>query len=279
MRILSFPARFLFALLVLAPVLLFPAAAGAGTPPAAAASSSPGMSEGLALLADGRACLYNGPFAQAREKLERARAVFLGLAAHGSGGERHLAFFHAAEASLELGTWYESQGDNADLRARAAEEFAAAELQARQSMQLKPDFPGAAQMLAQAYMRQTDYKGTLYTMTKGLEAKRLIDTALRLDSKSAANHLAAGLWYQGAPAMVGGSLNKALEHFKKAAELAETDFERFYAQVWTGLILNKMKQYPAAEKAFTQALAIYPQSEWARNGLRAAQAGARDQKN
>ncbi|MDI3280476.1 MAG: hypothetical protein QJR13_03820 [Bacillota bacterium] len=255
----------------LVPCVLAVMAVTAG--PALAAAGS--LAEGLAFLAEGRKCLYNTPFAQAKEKLVQAREIFLALGNSGPQGERHLAYYHAAEASLELGTWYESQGEQKENLAQAAREFAAAEEAARRSLQLKKDFAGAYRVLAESYMRQMPYKGALYTMSKGGEAKKLLDTALRLDKQDPANYLSTGLWYQGAPAMVGGSLTRALAHFRKAAELANDDFQRFYALVWTGLTLNRLQEYAAAQEAFTQALAIYPESAWAKSGLAEAEAGGK----
>lgn len=98
----------------------------------------------------------------------------------------------------------------------------------------------------------------------GSAGGKVIEKALRLDPKSANAHMALGRWYFFTPKIFGGNLNRALQAFEKALELAITDHERFLAHIWLGQALLKKQDKPKAKAHFEQALAIYHNSGWAK---------------
>ncbi len=60
-------------------------------------------------------------------------------------------------------------------------------------------------------MRLMDYHGTLYMMSKGPEAMKLLNKAISLDKKNFAVFNSLATYYLNAPAIGGGSVVKGIE--------------------------------------------------------------------
>lgn len=66
----------------------------------------------------------------------------------------------------------------------------------------------------------------------GLEQKRFYDALVESGSPSCIAHINAALWYDFAPAIGGGSESKARKYFAAALQKAQTDYEKFFANLY-----------------------------------------------
>ncbi|HBR27991.1 MAG TPA: hypothetical protein DD734_03620 [Firmicutes bacterium] len=216
------------------------------------------LKQGVAQYLVGRQLFYNaeGTFAEAKETLLAAKPFFLQLPA---GAEQYcwLAKVEFLIAELE-----EARGD----RRSAQQAFTESERWAEQALEANKSSSIAHQLLADAYMRLMDYKSALYTANKGPQALKLLNTAVSLDSKNYPAFISLATYYLNAPAIAGGSLKKGVKALEKA--LRSTDeHDLFLSNLWLGVAYRKLKKEDKAQGYFLKALAIYPQSPWAKEWM------------
>jgi tetratricopeptide (TPR) repeat protein len=95
-------------------------------------------------------------------------------------------------------------------------------------------------------------------------AKEEIETALKLNPKSALSWVSSGVGKFYLPAMFGGGVDLALKDFQKAAQL---DPKLDEAWLWIGLAHRKSQRHAEARQAFQKALALNPERVWTRQQL------------
>lgn len=169
-----------------------------------------------------------------------------------------------AKLHLELGSWLQIQGD----KRTALEHFEVAQHEAEEALLQGLTISEAFRVLADALMRQIPFKNAEFAMESGLRARDAIQKALQLDPSNPRAYLSAGTYYLFTPIKYGGDLNKAINLFWKANEVATGIPERFLAKVYTGWALRAKGEVCAAEAAFNEALALYPNSAWAQRELK-----------
>lgn len=132
---------------------------------------------------------------------------------------------------------------------------------AKKALHLNQKSSDAHRVLANTYMRLMAYNGPLYSISKGSEAKKLLDKALQLDRDNYSAMNSMGMYLINAPRYAGGDLDKAMIILKKALASHEV-YDQFIAFVWLGINYSKKKNKVEAQNYFNKALGIYPQSPW-----------------
>ena len=165
-----------------------------------------------------------------------------------------------------LETGVEAWGVQPDEKA-AALCFEASLKSAERAIELDKRHSDAHRLNAEAIMRLIKYKGWMFAASKSPKARKVVEQAIQLDHINARAHLALGRWYLFAPERFGGDVDKAQLAFTGALELAHGEHERFLAHVWLGQALVRRDETERAREHFESALAIYPNSSWAKGLL------------
>lgn len=101
----------------------------------------------------------------------------------------------------------------------------------------------------------------LSAFTYGRCAREEIDTALRLDSRSAWAYLGRGVGNYYLPETFGGGVDKAIEDFRQASRLQPKLPD---AWLWLGIALRKKGNVVAAKRALEVAKDLAPERIWIR---------------
>jgi len=96
----------------------------------------------------------------------------------------------------------------------------------------------------------------------GLKIKPLYKKALDLDPDFAYGLMNMAQWFYYAPGMTGGSKDKALSYFEKAAAAAKKPAEKYYADIFLSQSLFEHKQYERAKKLLEEAASFCPESKY-----------------
>ena len=99
----------------------------------------------------------------------------------------------------------------------------------------------------------------------GSKSSKALDKAISLDPGNYKAHLAKGISKAKTPALFGGSLDKALELFKKALELSPKSED---VRVWIGVVYRMKGKIKESEKVLTDIIDQNPDNHWARRELK-----------
>lgn len=166
--------------------------------------------------------------------------------------EAALAFSYLSEVALEL---------RDKRQARSAAESGLAP--ARAALTLTPNSAEAHRLLG-TLCGQIIPADPLAGIKHGRCAKEEIETALKLDPKSATAWLASGIGKFYLPPMFGGGVPLALEDFQKAAALSPKAHE---PHLWLGLAHRKLNHNAEARAEFQKSIALNPARLWTKQQL------------
>jgi len=241
--------------------------------PAAPVAGEPlSIEQARALLARAYKLFYDpanaGEFHEGREQLQDAEAGLNALIKHSPDTAE--AFHLLGQVKFALGEHFETEieawGVQPDEKA-AGRCFEASLKSAARAVELDKRHSDAHRLNGEATTRLIRYKGWMFAATKSPKARKEVEQAIQLDDTNASAHLALGRWYFFAPERFGGDVDKAQLAFTRALELAHDEHERFLAHVWLGQALARREETERAREHFENALAIYPNSSWARGLL------------
>ncbi|ACL70715.1 tetratricopeptide repeat protein [Halothermothrix orenii] len=145
----------------------------------------------------------------------------------------------------------------------AAVSFDKASQLARKAIDNKSDFSDAYRLMADAYMRLMNYKGSLFAVTKGPQSLKLAQKAVSLDRTNYRALNTMAIYYINAPEIGGGDVNKGIKTLQKALE-SNDRFDNFISYMWLATAHKKKGEASAAMRYVKKALEIYPGSGWAR---------------
>lgn len=168
-----------------------------------------------------------------------------------------------AQVQYELAEWYSTEIKEWQIQPnqrKAKSYLEKAWKSAQQAITLDEGFAEAYRLVADASIRLIPFKGRRFATIHGPKARQAILKSMRLNPKNSRAHLSLGFWYFFTPSEFGGSLDRALQMFKKVVELAATNHERFLAHIWLGQALLRKQDKSRAGAAFEEALLIYPSS-------------------
>lgn len=189
-------------------------------------------------------------------QIEAAEAAFKKLP---DGAEK---FYWQGMACFLRAEIAEVHGDKRE----AAAKFTESGEWAEKALKCTDEISEVYRLLADTYLRLMNYNGILYAMGKASKAVKLLQKAVDLDAQNYLAYISLGTYYLYAPAISGGSVDKAITMFTKALA-SEDEFERFSANIWLGEAYGKKKEYETAERYLQAALVIYPNSQWAKHTL------------
>jgi tetratricopeptide (TPR) repeat protein len=132
----------------------------------------------------------------------------------------------------------------------------------QQSLTLDDNSADAHSLLADLYGRKIGlgipmFAGPRYGPKVDQENRR----ALAIDGSNPRVYASLGRQYLEAPQMFGGDVHKAIENLRKSTQLDPKSDETF---VWLAIALRKSGHQAGAEQALRQALALNPQSAFAK---------------
>lgn len=105
---------------------------------------------------------------------------------------------------------------------------------------------------------------TWLAMKYGRCALESINQAIQLDSRSALAYVSRGVGNYYLPPALGGSIDKALQDFQKAAQI---DPKLPDPHLWMGVALRKANRNAEARTEFQRALTLNPRRIWAKQQL------------
>jgi tetratricopeptide (TPR) repeat protein len=148
----------------------------------------------------------------------------------------------------------------------AARKFTESSELAQKALDAQGEFGEACRLLADAYQRLMNYNGMLFAMGKSSTVKKLLEKALAQDGQNYQAYISLGTYYLFAPAIGGGSVERAISLFHKGLE-SEDEFYDFSANIWLGAAYEKKQDFATARQFYQKALEIYPNSRWAQSSL------------
>ena len=230
------------------------------------AIDSPDLTQGKALFTQTRRIFYNAgaPLSEVRNNLGLCRDIF------GKLPEDYEKYYWQAQIQFLLAETAEYSGD----KKQAAQVFNESNELIRRALNYNPQSSEAIRIQADTIMRLIPYNGTVYMMTQGPRAFKLLNQALSLDKRNYQALNSLGIYYLNAPALGGGNVTKGIQALQKAGESRE-EFDNFLTAVWLGIAYHRKKEDNEAAKYYRKALAIYPNSPWVK-GLLQQMKGAED---
>jgi|FaiFalDrversion2_1042247.scaffolds.fasta_scaffold00249_7 tetratricopeptide (TPR) repeat protein len=193
-----------------------------------------------------------------RQLLEQAQTALI------QAPESPIIHLWRAKMHLELGRWFQAQKE----KRLALDHFETAQHEAEEALFQGLTLSETFRVLSDALMQQIPFKNRDFAIEAGPRAKDAIQKALKLDPSNPHAYLSLGTYYLFTPIQYGGDLNKAINLFQKADEVATEVSDRFLAKVYTGLALKAKGQLNAAQIVFNEALAIYPNNAWVQRELK-----------
>lgn len=215
------------------------------------------ITQGKELFFQGRQAYYSAkvPLAQVVEVLTTAKEVL-------TQAKNYEGYYWLGQTEYVLGEVAETMGNQPE----AARAFTKSGKWAKQALEVKENSSDALRLLADTYMRLMNYRGTLYMVSYGPQALKLLKKALALEKNNytAINSLA--MYYINAPAIGGGDLDRGIEALENALHSPD-EFDNFISYVWLGTAWQKKGAPEKAKAYFRQALTIYPENPWAKGLL------------
>ena len=198
----------------------------------------------------------SGTWEEINEHIDTAEAYFGKLP---DGAEK---FYWQGMACFLQAEIAEANGNKRE----AAVKFTESSAWAERALDCTDEVSDVHRLLADTYQRLMNYNGVLYAMGKASKTVKLLQKALDLDPQNYRAYISLGTYCFYAPAISGGSVDKAITMFTKALE-SEDEFDRFCAYIWLGDTYGKRKDYETAQRYLQEALDIYPNSQWAKHSL------------
>lgn len=211
----------------------------------------------LAVLAASPAGLRNARDSQDRARLEKIAADWSEEA--GKKPDDAQAQYRVAEAYSALATVALELKDRNQARLAAEAGIRAAE----KAVALAPGNAEYHRMLG-TLCGQVIPANLLAGLKYGRCAMDSINTALKLNPKSALAYVSRGIGNYYLPPAMGGGVELAVQDFEKASAL---DPKLDEAQLWLGIALRKAGRNAEARKAFERSLQLNPQRAFARQQL------------
>ncbi len=106
------------------------------------------------------------------------------------------------------------------------------------------------------------FMSTTKAMSAGLVIKKHYEFALEQDPDFCYGLSSMGQWLFQAPGFAGGSKKKALQHFEKAVERANTDAEQFYAKIYLSQMYFDREENDKANNLLADADELQPNSNY-----------------
>ncbi|MEM1041970.1 MAG: tetratricopeptide repeat protein [Bacteroidota bacterium] len=227
--------------------------------------------DAAALILDAKQVLQQGLDAGSEESILRARAAF--ERATGTDDDRLAALAHYYVALTNIRAQVLLDRETEKERMVELVDNAIEHLEA--SIERDPALPESHALLSSTYGQKLGLKPML-TMFLGPKVSRTMDKAKQLgpDNPRVVFTEAQSLYFT--PKMWGGSRERALEGFERAAALyeAETDRDPLLpgwghdeAYAWQGIALDSFDRTDEARAAFERALEINPNYGWVRYDL------------
>jgi Uncharacterized protein conserved in bacteria len=235
-------------------------AAEIGTSPA----NNPDLVQGQALFIKARKMYYNAEAANG--DLIKLFTADQNLFAQLPDG--YDKFYWQSQVAFDLAEMAENSGN----KKQAAAGYTKSGDLVRKALRYDAQSSDANRILADTIMRLTTYNGTMYTMSQGPQALKLLNRALSLNQHNYAAMNSIGVYYINAPAIGGGSVDKGIKILQKGLESPD-EFDQFIAYVWLGQAYAKKQSSGEAVRNFDQALQIYPNSPWVKDLLQKVQNG------
>ncbi len=217
------------------------------------------LDQGKQLFSQGRNMVYNSE-ASLQEIiaiLNNSKDVFTKLP---DGFDK---YYWLAQVEFIIAEAAENSGD----KTQAADRFTESNNFIRKALSFKPKSSDANRLLGDTIMRLTDYKGGFYMISQGPQAFKLFNHAIKLDPKNYTAMNSLSVYYLYAPAIGGGSVDKAIEFLQKALESKDV-FDNFISNVWLGKAFQMKKNKSKAMEFYNKAILIYPNSSLVKGFLK-----------
>jgi tetratricopeptide (TPR) repeat protein len=198
-----------------------------------------------------------------RAELQQAIDTFDRLARQESGNARY--HYYLGRAYFPLINIHDYEGDP-----KTAEKLGRQGLEhVRTAVRLdEKGNPDAYRLLGDYYGRLSGYQGLFGRMRYGGRSMKYHKKAREMDPSSVLSLIGEGTDKLFAPSAFGGDVKEAVATFTKATEMAPSSS---LGHVWLGRAYTKLKQHDQARQHFEKALALEPQSAFARNEYERAQ--------
>lgn len=99
-------------------------------------------------------------------------------------------------------------------------------------------------------------------MKYGLKVKPYYEQSLEQDPDLAYTNTNIAQWYYYAPAIGGGSKKTARKYFERAVQVAKTDAERYFADIYLSQFLFEYKEFDEAKRLLDEADSLNPGSSY-----------------
>ncbi len=216
------------------------------------------LEQGKELFFKGREMIYNtdASFTEVNYILNNSKEVFIKMS------DNFNKNYWLAQVEFLIAEKAENSGD----KQQAANKYSESESLIRKALKLNSKSSDANRLLADTIMRLTDYKGGFYAMTQGPQAYKLLVNAIKLDPKNYAAMNSLGVYYLCAPAIGGGSADKAIQTLQNALE-SKDEYDNFISNTWMGKAFQLKKNNRKAAEYYKKALTIYPNSSLVKSYL------------
>ena len=221
------------------------------------AGAKNGIVQGKELFLQGRDAFY-----RSQTPLAEVMAILTAAKQSLHQTKNHEGYYWLGQVEYLLGEVAEVAGNKRE----AARGFTESENRAKQALDLNKKSSDAHRLLADTYMRLMSYKGTLYMISHGPQALKLLKKALSLDPNNYTALNSLGMYYINSPKLGGGSVNKGIEVLEEAL-MSKDEFDNFISHIWLGQAWQKKNKKTEAIRHFKEALLIYPHNSWAKSLL------------
>ncbi len=225
-------------------------------------------SEAEQALLQGKALIQKGVTQWDVGTMQRARALFERLLS--ARGMEALVHYYIGYTDYRLSIYYIEQD-----KKKALQYLDEAISHLQKATQKDNKFADAFALLSACYGQKIGYK-PMMAMILGPESGKMMQAAYALEPGNPRVVLLDAIGKYFTPPMFGGSQDKALAGFKKAAELFANfkpksklypDWGKAEAYAWQGFAYLNQKKYARAKQALEQALAINPDYQWVKHQL------------
>ena len=226
------------------------------------------------LLVSGKQMLRAGENGGSLDAMYAAKATFeRALAAASTRSAESWGHYYIALADYRIADYLLAAGE--ENKGAASEHLKATVEHLQKATEIDPQAAEAYSLLSSAYGRQIGLN-PIKGMTLGRRAEQALKKAVQLAPDNPRVVLCTAVRDFNTPGMFGGSKEKGLQGFQRAAELFAREepsdpirpvwgHSRTYA--WLGLAYQDRGELALARAAFAKALAINPDFSWVKNVL------------